>query len=86
MATPVAMSYGDHWLVTDPIEYWDGEVSATNPVSVVLTASVQAAAPSQMPPNLGGMATTLAVQMDAGVAMQLHRKLGEIGRKMGWLS
>jgi len=31
------------------------------------------------------MATTLAVQMNALVAMELYEKLGELGRSMGWL-
>ena len=85
MTVPFAMAIGDHYLVSDPVEYWDGEISNTAPVSVVLTASVQAGPKPPLFPTRGGMATTLAVQMDAGVAMQLYRKLGELGRKMGWL-
>ena len=76
---------GEQLLLSCPVVYWEGVISNTNPPSVVLTASVQAGPNPPISPNLGPMATTLAVQMDFGVAMQLHQKLGELGRKMGWL-
>jgi hypothetical protein len=85
MALPFALAAGDHYLVSDPVESWHADFSDTNPPSVVLTASVLAGPQPPISPNQGGMATTLAVQMDAQVAMQLYKRLGELGRSMGWL-
>jgi hypothetical protein len=81
-ARPLILALNDHILVSHPASYWDAEFSDPN---VVLTASIEvlAGSPRVHPP--GGMATTLAVQMDAGVAMQLYRQLGDLGRSMGWL-
>jgi len=85
MAVPLPLAVGDHYLVSDLVDDWRAEFADTKPPSVVLTASVQAGPNPPIFPNQGHMATTLAVQMDAQVAMLLHRKLDELGRKMGWL-
>lgn len=84
MATPVALAIGQHLLLAEPAVHWQAQFSDTNPPSVVLTASI-AAGPS--PPIFPGPAgaTSVAVQMDARVAMQLYETLGELGRSMGWL-
>jgi hypothetical protein len=81
MATPASLAVGEHLLVNDPVIHWDAGFSDTRPPSVVLTASVQA---GPTPPISQYMATTVAVQMNAIIAMQLYEKLGELGRKMGW--
>ena len=84
MALPVAMAVGDHWLISDLVVEWRPEFVDTNPPTVVLTASVQAGPKTPIFPTQGHMATTLAVQMDAGVAVQLYQKLGHLIRSMGW--
>ena len=70
MALPVAMAVGDHWLISDLVVEWRPEFVDTNPPTVVLTASVQAGPKTRIFPTQGYMATTLPVQMDAGVAVQ----------------
>jgi hypothetical protein len=85
MMLPLAMAVGEQRQLLDPVVLWTAKVSDAIPPSVVLTASVRAGPSPPIFQNQGGMATTLAVQMDAGVAMTLHRQLGELGRSMGWL-
>lgn len=84
MASPVAMAVGDHWLIVDPVVEWRPKFVDTNPPSVVLTASVQAGAKPPIFPSHGQATTTLAVQMDSAVAIQLCQKLGHLIRSMGW--
>jgi hypothetical protein len=84
MAIPVALPIGEHLLYADPVIRWEVQFSDTNPPSVVLTASVQAGPnPPIFPGQVG--ATSVAVQMNALVAIELYQKLGELGRSMGWL-
>ena len=84
MATPVALAIGEHLLFADPATRWEAQFSDTNPPSVVLTASIATGPTPPMFPGPAG-ATTLAIQMNALVAMELYEKLGELGRSMGWL-
>lgn len=84
MAIPVSLAIGEHTLLADPVIGWDAQFSDTNSPSVVLTASIQAGPkPPLFPLPHGG--TSVAIQMDAQVAMQLYEKLGALGRSMGWL-
>jgi hypothetical protein len=85
MAESLVLGYGEGRLLSTPVARWDVGFSGTIPPSVVLTASMPAGPNPPISQNLGGAATTLAIQMDAGVAMMLHRQLGELGRSMGWL-
>jgi hypothetical protein len=84
VALPVAMAVGDHWLISDPVVEWRPEFVNTSPPTVVLTASVQAGPKPPIFPTHGQAATTLAIQMDSGVAIQLYQKLGHLIRSMGW--
>jgi hypothetical protein len=82
MVLPFAMAVGDHYLVSDLVESWHAKFSDTSPPSVVLTASVQAGPSPPITPN---QSSTLAVQMNAQVAIELYEQLGELGRSVGWL-
>jgi hypothetical protein len=76
VALPVAIAVGDHWLISDPVVEWRPEFVNTDPPTVVLTATVQAGPKPPIFPTYGEATTTLAIQMDAGVAIQLYQKLG----------
>ena len=83
MATPAALAIGEHLLLADPAIGWNVQFSDTNPPSVVLTASIQAGPkPPIFPPPYGE--TTVAIQMDARVAIGLYEQLGDLIRSMGW--
>jgi hypothetical protein len=83
MATPASLAIGQHLLFADPAVRWDVQFSDTNPPSVVLTASMQVGpSPPIFPPPHGE--TSVAVQMDARVALQLYEQLGDLIRSMGW--
>jgi hypothetical protein len=85
MVNPLAMAVGEHLLLSDPVIRWEALFSDTNPPSVVLTASVRSGPQPPIFPVPDYGATTLAVQMDARVAIELYEKLGALGRSMGWL-
>jgi len=83
MATPVSLSTGEHTLLSDPVIRWDAQCMDTKPPSVVLTASVQTGPkPPLFPPPHGE--ASVAVQMDAQVAIELYEQLGDLIRSMGW--
>lgn len=83
MNTPVSMAIGQHMLLNDPVTRWTVEFSDTQPPSVVMTASVGVGPkPPMFPPPYGE--TSVAVQMDAEVAMRLYEQLGDLIRSMGW--
>ena len=84
MVTPVVLAVGDHWLISDPVVHWEPQFADTNPPSVVLTASIQAGPNPPLFPTKGRTATSLAVQMDARVAIALYERLGALIRTMGW--
>jgi hypothetical protein len=85
MKLPWHLTLGSHVLVSDPAAEWRIELSNTNPPNVVLTASIL------IPPNLPAYpiqvpwATSVEIQMNAAVAIELHKKLGELIQRMGWL-
>ena len=83
MAIPVHLAIGEHMLLSDPVTRWVAQFSDTLPPSVVLTASIQAGPnPPIFPAPVG--TTSVALQMDARVAMELYEKLGDLIRSMGW--
>jgi hypothetical protein len=85
MTLPVTLAIGQHLLFEPVISWKDPQLSETHPQKIVLTASIQSGPTPPISPTQTHMATTLALQMDAEVAMQLYEKLGSLGRSMGWL-
>ena len=84
MAFPLILTQGDHDL-GDPVVSWLIHHVDANPPAVELIASIQSGPRQTSAPTRGETATTLAIRMDARVAIDLHRRLGELGRRMGWL-
>ena len=80
----LTMAINDHVLVADPVTEWIPEFLDSRIPSVMLTAAVQVGPNPPIFPAPGGRATTLAVQMDARVAIELYEKLGHLIRSMGW--
>jgi hypothetical protein len=85
MTIPMTINPDEHWLLQNRAECWNAICSSTNPPTVELTASVQAVRQSLFGEHQEPTATTLEIHMDAAVAKKLYQKLGELGRKMGWL-
>jgi hypothetical protein len=85
MSVPASLAIGDHVLFADPAVYWEAAVPDTAPSSVVLTASIQIGANPQTLPTQARTATTVAIQMNSQVALQLYGRLYELVRSMGWL-
>ena len=83
MATPASLPVGQHVLFSDPATHWNVQFSDTQPPSVVLTATMQAGPKPPIFPGPSGE-TSLAIQMDAGVAIGLYERLGDLIRSMGW--
>ena len=83
MAIPVSMAIGQHTLLSDPVTRWVVQFADTNPPSVVLTASVQAGPKIPIFSGPAG-ATSVGLQMDALVAIELYEQLGDLIRSMGW--
>ena len=72
--------------LSEPVVEWKATfVPLSHPPAVKLTASIAAGSNPPHFPNQGTAATTLAIQMDALVAIALYETLGNLGRSMGWL-
>ena len=82
MAIPTKLATGEHWLLSDPVTRWEIQPSDTNPPSVVMTASISSPNPPIFPPPAG--TTSVALQMDAQVAIGLYENLGDLIRFMRW--
>jgi hypothetical protein len=80
--TPVTYPVGSHILIENKPITW--AVDYVGP-QVKLTASVRSGPTGSISPISGQMATSVAIQMDVQVAIELYEKLGELGRSMGWL-
>lgn len=85
MTVPSSLSDGEQVLFADPAVFWEAAVSDKNPPSVVLTASIQIGANPQILPTQARTATTVAIEMNGQVALQLYGRLYELVRSMGWL-
>ena len=84
MLIPYDPPAGDHELSV-PVEHWGAEyVQGSHPPLVELIASIQTDPMVRGRLSRGSTATTLAVQMDARVAMGLYEKIGDLIRSMGW--
>jgi hypothetical protein len=83
MATPASLAIGEHLLLADPAVGWRVEFSDTIPPSVVLTASIQAGPKTPIFSGPSGE-TSVAIPMDARVAIGLYEQLGDLIRSMGW--
>ncbi len=85
MTVPLSVADGEHVLLSDPAVYWEASVSDTNASAVVLTASIQVGKQPPVSSMLERTASTVEIQMDSQVAIQLYGKLYQLVRSMGWL-
>lgn len=75
---------GQH-LLAAPVLDWEVSRLDQTGQTVILTASIQSHPMRPISQSMGRTATSVAVQMDKEVAIALYRKLGALGRSMGWL-
>lgn len=78
------MAAGQRVSLDYPVVDWELGLVDGDQTKIKLTALVQVGSSPPISPNLGPKATTLAVQMDAQVAMLLYAKLGLLIRNTGW--
>jgi hypothetical protein len=84
MIKVVALPASDHQLGRPVVDWTAGYVWGSHPPLVELIASIQSDPPKPGWPSRGSTATTLAIQMDARVAIDLYERLGALIRSMGW--
>jgi hypothetical protein len=80
MPVPLVIAHGADYDLSDPVvDFIDA-----NPPGVELIASIQV--PRHLPsvPTRGSTATSVAIQMDAQVAIDLYRRIGLLAARMGW--
>lgn len=83
MRHPVAPSHGDHEIRGFAID-WKADFSDAIPPQVELIASIEADPTPRIYPNQVQTATTLAIRMDARVAIELDRRIALLAQRMGW--
>jgi hypothetical protein len=84
MPTVMNLSAGDHGIDCPAegcaVEY----VWGSHPPLVELIASIESDPKLRGLPSRGSTATTLAIRMDAQVAMELYRRIALLAHSMGW--
>jgi hypothetical protein len=83
MANQIALPHGDHEL-TDQTIGWLARYRDAHPPQVTLIASIESGPRQMTAPTQGQTATSLAIHMDARVAIDLYRRIGLLARSMGW--
>jgi hypothetical protein len=83
MATSLVLPQGDHDL-TEPAVGWLARFVDAQPPAVELIAEIQSPPRQTSFQNRGQTATSLAIQMDARVAIDLYRRIAALARSMGW--
>lgn len=84
MGTPISFAQGDHLTAEQDVVLWKVEFVDAVPPSVRLTASIQSDRNQPRGPSQVPTATSLELTMDARVALDLYRRIGEVAKKMGW--
>ena len=83
MRNPVALPRGDHEITQFVID-WKADFIDAVPPQVELIASIGSDPTPQIYPYQAQAATTLAIRMDAWVAIELYRRIALLARRMGW--
>jgi hypothetical protein len=83
MSIPINLPQGDH-VLPEPVVHWKAEPLDSIPPSVKLIASVESGPRQTTAPTQGETATSVAIHMDARVAIALYERLGDLIRSMGW--
>jgi hypothetical protein len=85
MPQPLTLAQADHDLLEPAVGWLVHPLTTAWPPAVELIASIQSSpTPPIFPPTRGQTATTLAIQMDAQVAIDLYRRIALTARSMGW--
>lgn len=83
MPMPLVLPQGDHDLA-EAVVGWLAHHSDAHPPAVELIASIEAGLRQTSTPSRGQTATSLALRMDARVALDLYRRIGLVAAQMGW--
>lgn len=83
MKKQITLEMGDHELAL-PVNGWIARYVDSFPPSVQLIASIQAPPRQMTGQSREEKATTLAIPMDARVALDLYRRIGLVAEQMGW--
>jgi hypothetical protein len=83
MSIPLVLPQADHDL-TDEIVGWLAHSVDANPPAVELIASIESGPRQTSAPSRGQTATSLALHMDARVALELYQRIGLLAQQMGW--
>lgn len=81
MPIPLVLAGGQRLDIDGNVTEWDVRRSDDGS-GVKLTASIF---PGYEPPLSQHLSSNVTLTMDAFVCMELHRKLDDLGRSMGWL-
>ena len=85
MPMPLNLAQANHELLEPVVGWLVRPLADAWPPAVELTASIQSSpTPPIFPPTQGQTATTLAIRMDARVAIDLWRRIGLTAHSMGW--
>ena len=84
MPNPLVIAHGADYDLADPVVDWLAHFVDAYPPAVELIASIQVPRQQILRPSRGSTATTLAIQMDARVAIDLYRRIGLLAAQMGW--
>jgi hypothetical protein len=79
----VALSPGDNEITGFAID-WRADFIDAIPPQAELIASIQSDPTPRIYPNQVRTATTLAIRMDAQVAIELYRRIALLAARMGW--
>jgi hypothetical protein len=83
MALPLFLSQADH-SIEHPIVAWTATYLDAHPPQVQLVASIESGLRQTTTPSAGQTATSLAMAMDARVAIRLYEQVGDLIRQMHW--
>ena len=83
MAFPLVLPQADISLES-PILAWSATYLDAHPPQVRLVASIDSGLRQTTAPSAGQTATSLAMAMDARVAIRLYEELGDLIREMHW--
>jgi hypothetical protein len=83
MASPLILPQADHSLESQ-IVHWSAKYLDAHPPQVRLVASIESGLRQTTAPSVGQTATSLAMAMDARVAIRLYEELGDLIREMRW--
>jgi hypothetical protein len=70
--------------IQEPIVGWSAHYLDASPPMVELIASVRSGPRQTSAPSRGNTATSVAIQMDVQVAINLYQRIADLAHSMGW--